>query len=83
MPMCQHKDDCPLEGTEAVGIGDGRTAWVCAGHKAQIDRKLEEIFFTMQTIEIRCAKCGALAPEGLLQHDCDHPTEQPPPAELL
>ena len=43
---------------------------------------LEGLQFLVAQLEIRCSRCEAWAPRGLLNHDCTNPDPQPPPDEL-
>jgi hypothetical protein len=43
---------------------------------------MEGLHFLFSQLEIRCPRCGAWSPEGLLWHDCANPSPQPPAEEM-
>ena len=67
---------CEHPGCTEVALA---TLKLCQPH---VDESIEELHLALATVEVKCAKCGAFAVEGLSWHHCEHPGPQPDEREV-
>ncbi len=72
---CEYQG-CGAAVTGGADVPGGDRIGLCAEHLEVIQRGGEDLALRLAMLEVRCPRCGHLAPEGLLHHDCAYPVAE-------